>query len=374
LIRAGGGEESLWAQSFDRDLRDVLDLQTDVARAIADQIKVSLTPTEKNQLAERHPVDPAVLDLYLKGRAAADAGTEDAIHKGMDYFEQALAKDPSYAPAHAALALAYGNLTPGYEAPKKVMPESRKHAQRAIELSGDTLAEADTALAGVMLRFDWDWDGAEREIRHALELNPNSADAHWLYGNYLIGLQRVDEGIQQSTIAHMLDPLSLPIYADYLGNLVCSRQYDRAIEESRHALEAHPDFGFAYGWLGMAYMMTGRAREAVEVAEKGRKLDPNVTTTHFLAMAQAAAGNKTEARRLAQELESVAKSRYACAYEVASVHLRIGDTEKAVQWLKRSQEEQCDCMMWLKAEPWMDPLRSDPRYGDLVKRVGFPAK
>ena len=374
LIRAGGNEESLWAQSFDRDLRDVLDLQTDLARAIADQIKVTLTPREQQQLTERHPVNPAVLDLYLKGRAAADPGTEDAIHKGMDYFEQALAKDPSYAPAHAALALAYGNLTPGYEAPKKVMPESRKHALRAIELSGDTLAEADTALAGVLLRFDWDWTGAEREIRHALELNPNSADAHWLYGNYLIAVQRVEEGIQESQIAHKLDPLSLPIYADFLGSLVCSRRYDRAIEESRHAIEVHPDFGFAYGWLGMAYLMSGRAPEAVEAAEKGRKLDPNVTTTHFLAMAQAAAGNKAEALKWAQELENAAKSHYACAYEVASVHLRMGDTEKAVQWLKRGQDEQCDCMMWLKAEPWMDPLRSDPRYDELIQRVGFPTR
>jgi tetratricopeptide (TPR) repeat protein len=315
-----------------------------------------------------------VFDLYLKGRAAADLGTEGKLHEAIGYFEQALAKDRTYAPAHAALALTYGNLTPQYEAPKKVMPESRKHAQEAIELSGDTLAEADTALAGVLLRFDWDWTGAEREIRHALELNPNSADAHWLYGNYLTAVQRYEEATQESAVAHKLDPLSLPIYSDLLGNSLSARQYDRVIAESRSAIQTHPDFGFAYGWLGMAYMLTGRAHEAVEAAAKAHKLDPNVSTTHFLAMAQAAAGNKAEAQRLATELESVAQSRYACAYEIGSVYLRLGQTQKAVDWLKRGAEEQCDCMMWLQAEPWMDPLRTDPHYAELIKRVGFPAK
>jgi non-specific serine/threonine protein kinase len=162
LIRVGANEESLWAESFDRDVRDVLDVQAEVARSIADEIKVSLTPRERGQLAERHPVDPAVLDLYLRGRAAMDVGTEDGIRKAIAFFEQTIEHDGSYAPAEAALALAYGALTPDFEKPKDVMPKSREHAQRAIELSNDTLAEADTAMAAVMLRFDWDWTGAER--------------------------------------------------------------------------------------------------------------------------------------------------------------------------------------------------------------------
>src|SRR5579872_6298533 len=147
LIRIGATEENLWAQSFDRDVRNVLDLQADVARSIAGQIKVSLTPQEQGQLAERHPLNPEVLDLYLRGRASMDAGTEEGLRKAIDFFAKALAQDPSYAPAEAALALAYGALTPDFENPKDVMPKSRDHAQKAIALSNDTLAEADTALA-----------------------------------------------------------------------------------------------------------------------------------------------------------------------------------------------------------------------------------
>src|SRR5262249_38174553 len=158
-----------------------------------------------------------------------DSGTEAGIRKGMALFEQALAKDASYAPAEAALALAYGALIPDFDNPKSVMPKSREHAQKAIALSGDTLAEADTALASVMLRFDWDWDGAERELRHALELNPNSADAHDWYGAYFMSLSKDDQAIAEAEIAHRLDPVSYPIYSDFLNTLVVSRKYDRAI-------------------------------------------------------------------------------------------------------------------------------------------------
>jgi eukaryotic-like serine/threonine-protein kinase len=372
LIRASRQEEDLWAQTYDRDLRDILDVQTDVARSIASQVKITLTPREQQQLAAKHPVDPEVLQLFLKGRAAVNQFTEADIFQGIAFFEQALKKDPSYAPAYAAMALAYGSLNPNYRAPKEVMPKSREYALKAIDLSGDTLAEADTALAGVMLRFDWDWPGAQREILHAIELNPNSADAHDLYGSYLQAVGNNAGAIEQVTLAHELDPLSQGLYSDVLGVLVVAREYDRAIAEGKRAIAANPNFGAAYGWMAMAYMMKGQPRDAVPLARKSVQLDSNVTTLHALAMVEQAAGNAAEARKLAASLEDAAKSRYVCAYEVASVHLRLGDKENAIKWLNKGINEQCDCMMWLQAEPWMDPLRSDPRYLDLVKRVGFP--
>jgi serine/threonine protein kinase/tetratricopeptide (TPR) repeat protein len=360
LIRAGDKEENLWAQAFDRDVHDVLDLQADVARSIADQIKVSLTPQEQGQFAQRHPVDPAVLDVYLRGRASMDAGTEGGIRKAMDFFEQALAHDPSYAPAEAALALAYGALTPDFEKPKDVMPKAREHAQKAIDLSGDTLAEADTALASVMLRFDWDWPGAERELKHALELNPNSADAHDWYGGYFMSLSRHDEAIVEAGLAHKLDPASYPIYTDYLNTLVVARQYQRAIAECKRAIALYPDFAYGYAWLGMAYMLNGQTQEAVKAAENAYRMDQNVTITTFLAMAQAAAGNTAEAKKLADVLDKKARSRYVCAYEVAGVHLSLGETSKAVQLLRDGERERCDCQIWLRSEPWMDAIRKDP--------------
>jgi serine/threonine protein kinase/tetratricopeptide (TPR) repeat protein len=371
LVRAGRDEENLWSQTYDRDVRDVLDLQAEVASSIADQIKLTLTPGEQQRLAVRHPVDPEVLQLYLKGKASADLGSEDAILRGIAYLDEAVRKNPGYAPAHAAMALAYGSLTPAYKAPKDVMPKSREHAVRAIELD-DTLSEAHTALANVTFFYDWDWDAAEKEMRHAIDLNPSSASAHELYGNYLIAAGRKDRGIAELKVAREVNPTALTTYASLLGAYVTNGQYDVAIDEGRRAVAAHPDFAFGYGWLGMALVMKGQTAEAIPILTRARELDDNITTTHFLAMAQATAGNKAEAARLADVLAKAAENRYACAYEVGSVYLRLGDADKAVQWIRRGQEERCDCMVWLKAEPWMDPLRADPRYTDLLKRAGFP--
>jgi serine/threonine-protein kinase len=374
LIRVGAEEEDLWQQTFVRDVRDVLDLQSDVARSIADQIKVSLTPQERGQLAERHPVDPTVLDLYLRGRASMDAGTEEGIRKAIGLFDQALAHDRSYAPAEAALALAYGALTPDFEKPKDVMPKSREHAQRAIELSHDTLAEADTAMAAVMMRFDWDFPGAERELKHALELNPNSADAHDWYGGYFMTLSMHDQAIAETGLAHQLDPVSYPIYSDYLNTLIVARQYDRAIAECRRAIALCPDFAYGYAWLGMAYMLNGQAQEAVKAAQEAYRLDQHVTVTTFLAMAQAAAGNTAEAKRLTDMLDKKAQSRYVCAYEVAGVHLALGERDKAVQLLNQGEKERCDCQILLRSEPWMDGIRKDPSYNRFIQNIGYPAK
>jgi tetratricopeptide (TPR) repeat protein len=370
LVRADRQEEQLWSQSYDRDLRDVLDLQADVASSIASQMRLTLSPGEQQRLAARHPVDPESLQLYLKGKAAADLGTEDDIVKGIAYFEQALQKSPDYAQAHAAMALAYATLTPAYRAPKTVMPKSREHAVKAIELD-DSLSEAHTALAGVMFFYDWDWAGAEKEMQHAIELNPSSANAHELYGNYLVAMNE-SKAIAELQVARQLNPSALTTYASLLAAYVTLEQYDAAIQESRRAISAHPDFAFAHGWLGMALVMKGQVAEAIPSLTHARELDNNVTTTHFLAMAQAAVGNRAEAERLANSLATAAETRYTCAYEVGSVFLRLGQTDKAVQWIRRGLDERCDCMVWLKSEPWMNPLRVDPRYADLVKRVGFP--
>ena len=254
------------------------------------------------------------------------------------------------------------------------MPKSREHAQKAIDLSNDTLAEADTAMAGVMLRFDWDWSGAERELKHALELNPNSADAHDLYGGYLAALSEYDQGIQETEIAHKLDPVSYPIYSDFLNILVVARQYERAIAESRRAVALYPDFAYGYAWLGMAYMLNGQTQEAVKAAQEAYRLDQHVTITTFLAMAQAAAGNTAEAKKLAGMLDKKARSHYVCAYEVAGVHLSLGEKDKAVQWLDAGEKEQCDCQIWLRSEPWMDTMRKDPNYNRFIQKIGYPAK
>ena len=205
-------------------------------------------------------------------------------------------------------------------------------------------------------------------------MNPNSADAHDWYGNYLAAVGNYGPALQESESAHKLDPLSLPIYSDLLSTLVVSRQYDRAIAESRRAIESHPDFAYGYAWLGMAYMLKGQTKDAVKVAQEGYRRDPNVSITTFLAMAHAADGNKAEALKLVDDLEKKARSRYVCAYEVSGVYVQLHDNQKAVQWLHRGEDEQCDCQIWLRSEPWMDLVRTDPSYNNFVQKVGYPAK
>jgi TolB-like protein/tetratricopeptide (TPR) repeat protein len=367
-------ERLLWSDSYDRDVSDVLNLEADVARAIADGVKIAVTPAEQQSLAIRKQIDPEVFQLYLKGRAlVVGQPSEPKILQAIGYFDQALAKDPGFAAAHAGLAKAWSNLTPSYRAPKEVMPKARAEAMKAIELD-EKLSEAHTALADVRLRFEWNWQGAETELKRALELNPSSADAHDMYGNYLSALERHKEAIEQGLIARQLDPFSLMIAFDVMGNYINARQYDIAIEEGRRYIAAHPDFSAAYVTVGMAYVMKGDPKTALPMLQRAYELDPITPVMHFLGMAHAAAGNRAEALKLAAALDNASKTRYVCAYEIAELHLSLGETDKAFEWMRKGVAEQCDCMMWLRAEPWIDPMRTDPRYLELMKRVGFPPK
>ena len=373
LVRAGPQEDALYTRTFERDLSDALDVQSDMAREITSTIQLTLTPTEAERLTARHPVDPLVLDLYLKGRAAAETGTETDINAAIDNFTQAIKKDPAFAPAYAALALAYNSLNPAYRAPKDVMPKARDYANKALALD-NTLSEAHTALASVLFRFDWNWAGAEKEVKLAIDFDPSSADAHELYGNYLCAVGEQSRAIAELRVARDLNPGAMSPELSLMGAYITGRQYDEGIREAKRVLQTNDNVAFAHSWLGMAYLGQKQFAQAVVEATRARDLDKNVTTMHFLAIAEAAAGNRVEAKRLLQDIETAAATRYTCAYEVASAHLYLGQTDKVWQWLKKGEDEQCDCMVWLTAEPWMDPLRVDPRYTALVKRVGPPRK
>lgn len=358
----------LWANSYSRDLRDVLALQGEVARAIADQTSITLTAQEEARLRANRQVDPEAFQLYLRGRYSADQGSLEEVTKGIGLFKLAIARDPTYAPAHAGLALAYSGPSGIYAAPQEVMPKAKAEAVKALELD-DGLSEAHTALATVRMFYEWDWDGAEKELQRAIELDPNSAEAHHLYGLYFTALNRQEEAGREVERAHELDPLSLAITGDLLKTSIAARQYDRAIEEARKVVASNPDFAFAHAWLGIAYAQKKQFPEAIAALEKARSLNPSCTMDHLLAVVLAAAGNKGEARRLAAKLEQMAQQQYVCAYEVASVYVALGDNDTAYQWMQKGVEARCDSLVWLKSEPWMDPLRMDPRYPELVKQV-----
>jgi eukaryotic-like serine/threonine-protein kinase len=366
LVKAAS-EGHLWAESYERDLREVLSLQGEVARNIAAEIRITLSPEEQARLASRQ-VDPEVYQLYLKGRFYASQGTEEPRRRGIEFFQQAIQKNDHFAPAHAGLALAYASLASVYAPPHEAMPKAKAAALRALDLD-ETLSEAHTALANVHLFYEYDWTAAEKELKRAIELNPSSADAHDLYGSYFTALTQFEQGIAESRRAHDLDPLSLLIYSDLLNNLVDARHFDEAVAECRKALEREPNFASAYAVMGLALAEKRQFPEALAAMRKAYQFDPNPTVSLLLAQVQAASGNRVEATKLVHLVEDMAKRRYVCDFEVAQVYTVLGEKDQAFRWLNLGEKQHCDCLVWLQSEPWMDPLHVDPRYVELAKRV-----
>lgn len=364
-------EKHLWAETYDRDLRDVLDLQSSVARDIANQVRITLTPQEQARLGNRGRVDPEVYQLYLKGRYYTNQADEGPIRRGIGYFDEAIAKDSNYAPLYAGEAIAYASLASAYAAPKEVMPKAKNAAQKAVALD-ETLSEGHSSLAFVLMMFDWDWSGTARELKRAIELNPSSAEAHDLYGEYFTAQGQFQEGIAESRRAHDLDPLSLRIQSDLFYAILEARQYDETIAECQKAIEANPKFASAYTVLGLAYAQKKDFSKAIDALKKAADLDPNPTNQLFVAHVQAVSGNKAEARALLAKLEDLSRRSYVCAYEIGTVHASLGDNDKAFEWMEKGRREQCDCLVWLIAEPWMDPMRVDKRYLSLLQQVGLP--
>ena len=357
------GRKQLWSGSYQRPLRALPGAEAEIAQKIAGAVHAPLT-------LKTRPINPEAYELYLKGQFSRAQEGEEPARRGVRYFEQAIEKDPGYAPAHAGLALAYAGLSRVYGPPRDAMPQAKAAAMKALALD-DTLPDAHIALASVHLYFDWDWAGAEAELKRALELNPSSVQAHDLYGLYFAALQRFDPAVAELRTARDLDPASLRVYADLLFTLVTAGRYDEAIRESRAALQREPKFAAAYEWMGMAYAQQRRFAEAIGALEQAHQLDPNKEIALFLGQVQARAGNRAEAEKLVRQIEAAAKQGYVCKYEIAQVYTSLGQKDQAFQWLKRGADEQADCMVWLKSEPWNDPLRTDPRYAELLKRVGF---
>jgi len=369
LIRARQ-EQHLWAESYDRDLSEVLGLQREVARTIAGEIRITVTPQEQAQLAAGRRVDPEVHQLVLRGQYYANKGLEEDLKKALDYFDQAIAREPSYAPAHAGLAFAYAGLASIYRPPREVMPKAKAAALRALELE-ETLAEAHTTLAGVLLFYDWDWPGAEKHLKRALELSPSSAAAHLRYGSYYTALGRSQEALAEIRRAQALDPLSLAVQGDLLFSLVGARQFDEAIAQAQRTLAREPNFAFGYVIAALAWGEKGEFERAIEAMEKATKIETNTTFTALTAHVQAAKGNRREAEKLLAELKAVSSRRYVCAYEVAHAYVKLGDKKQAYEWLEKGKQERADCMVWLMSEPWMDPLRGDRQYREMLDHIGL---
>jgi len=368
-----GPERHLWAKSYERDLRDILTLQSEVARAIADEIRIKLTSKEESRLAGARAVNPEAHDAYLRGRYYWNKGERDDLEKAARYFEQALEKDPRYAPAYAGLA-DYYSVLPFYTSsqPDEVFPKAKAAVAKALELD-DALAEAHGALAYIRTYYDWDWAGAEREFRRALALNPNDATLRHRYSRYLASLGRIEEALIEIKRARELDPLSLVIKANVGVIYYFGRQYDQAIEELRKVLEERPDFSTAHWGLGLAYEQKGMREQSLAEFEKAVTLSGRGTNAMAsLGHAYAIWGKKREARKVLDELQGRAKKTNLSAYQIALVHLGLGERKQVMDALEKAFQERSTLLVYLKMDPRFDPLRSDPRFEDLLRRIGLP--
>lgn len=365
-------DRHLWAQSYERDLRDVLTLQKEVARAIAEGIKGRLDPREQRWLTVARPINPKTYEDYLKGRYQWSKRTEEGLRKSIEHFQQALAEDPGYALAYAGLAESYALLASyGVSPAREVMPKARAAAQRALQFD-DTLAEAYASLGFVKSFYEWDWPGAGQDYRRALELNSNCTTARHWYAGYLRATGRLEEALAQMRQAQALDPLSRAISRDLGRTLYSMRRYDDAIREYRQALEFEPDFPSGYLHLGMAYLAQAKDQEALTALLKARSLPGgNPLILGGLGLCHGVLDQQAEARKILEELEARSRREYVSPMSRVLVHIGLKQNDQAFRELERACQERDGWLAWLNVDPLFDRLRTDPRLAQVVRRVGL---
>ncbi|MGA8186206.1 MAG: protein kinase [Terriglobia bacterium] len=368
-------ERNLWAQTYDRDLGDILALHSDVARAIARQIRIKVTPEERKRLASTHVVNPRAYEAYLRGRYLWNKRTGQDMRKGIGYFEQAVEIDPNYANAYAGLADSYLLLVFYGPAPPAVnFPKAKAAALKAVALD-DSLAEGHASLANAYFHYDWNWAAAGKEFRRAIALNPGYAAAHHWYAGLLSSMGRHDEALAEIKKAQELDPLSLIINTDFGSTLFDSGEYDLAINQLRTTLELDPSFWVLRWWLGRSYLAKGLHEAGVRELESVAKLsNGNPSALAWLGYGYAVSGETAKTRQILARLQQKAKESYVSPYQFAVLYAALGEKDQAIGYLEKAFQERCYEMYFLNLERHrlFRPLRSDPRFQDLVRRMNFP--
>lgn len=362
----------LWAESYERDLRDILSLQDDVARDIANQIKIRLTTTEQARLSGSAPVDPEAYQAYLEGVFYWNMRTEEGLNKGINYFREAIDKDPHYTMAYVGLAESYVVL-PGYRilSGKEAYPQAKEAALKALEID-EGLAEAHAALAHVRLGYDFDREAAENEIRRAIELNPNYATAHDWHAFVLVSLGRLEEAISEGKRAQELDPLSQAINDDLGYYLYVAGDNDQAIIQLRKTLAMYQSMPMPHMLLGRAYVQKRMFTEAIKEFQSAATLSGNHPLYQaWLGYGYATSGRRSEAQQIIDELIRPSNTKYVSPYDVAAVWAGLGDKNQAVKWLGKAYEERAAHLVHIYIEPAFEPLRSDPRFQELLRRMGL---
>jgi TolB-like protein/DNA-binding winged helix-turn-helix (wHTH) protein/Flp pilus assembly protein TadD len=371
LIEASS-DKHLWSQIYEGELRDTLALQNQVASAIAEQIRISLNSQEQAALKNVRIVNPQAYESFLKGRYFWNKRTADGLKVALAYFNQAIDEDPKYAQPYSGLADTYALLGDWQYAAmtaKEALPKAKAAAIKALELDS-ALGEAHNSLAFCLDGFDWDFDSAGKEFRRAVELNPGYATAHHWYAWHLGLLGRYDEAIVEMRKAENLDPLSLIINADLAELLLLAHSYDESIRQSRKTIEMDPNFALAHNQLGQAYLQKRMFDQAIAELQKALQLSQGSPTCMAnLARAYAASGKRSEAAKLLNDLKKLSNPTYSHASEIAVIYTALGDKDQAMTWLEKGYEERFNPGVLIR--PGFDPLRSDPRFRDLLRRMGL---
>jgi TolB-like protein/Tfp pilus assembly protein PilF len=365
----------LWAEIYDRKLTDIFATESDIAKTIAETLQAKLTGSEKTAMSKKPTANSEAYELYLKGRFFWNKRTGADLRKAIDYFNQAITKDPNYALAYSGLADSYLLLPPyGAAAPKESIPQAKAAVKKALELD-DTLAEAHASSGRIVSGFDFDSPKAIAEFGRALQLNPNYATAHhWFAAGPLLALGRFDESIVEAKRSIELDPLSMINNADFGNDYYYARRYDEAIAQLRKTIEIEPRFYLAHYYLGQALQMKGQLPEAIAEYRKASELDDDPFALAMLGQACARSGQRDEANKILTRLSEEAKSRYVAAYGIGMVYLGLGDKNRAMDELERAYHENDGNDIYnIRVDPLLDDLRGDPRFEALAEKI-VPAR
>jgi eukaryotic-like serine/threonine-protein kinase len=373
LVDVATGSQ-LWGAQYDRKPGDIFVVQDEISHEISEKLRLQLTRAEKKRLTKRHTENAEAYQLYLKGRHHWNRWTEEGFYKAIEYFQQAVEKDPSYALAYTGLADSYVLLGwNSYLAPKDAFPKGTAAAMRALQLDPD-LAEAHTPLAALLWLHDWRWEDARTEFERSLELGPTYPTANHWYAEYLMTMDRRGEAIARIKNSQELDPLSLIINVAVGWELYFARRYDEAMEQLRRSVELDPNYPVTYWILGLLLRKMSRYELAISEGEKAVKLASGSPLMRAaLAHTFGTAGRTKEALQILDDLTNLAKQKYVAPYFFAGIHIGLGDNDRAIEYLERSYEEHSHWLIYLHIDPSMDGLRDNPRFQDLLRRVGLPA-
>ena len=366
------GNAHLWGEQYDRRVADALAVQREIAAEISGKLRARLSNERKTQIARRQTENPEAYQLYLKGHYYASKFDTENLNKGLDYFHQALALDPNYALAYQGIAGYYNLATDWLMPATEAGPKAEEAARKALEID-DSLIEAHVDLAAQYFWYDFDWAAADRELRRVFELDPNYAPAHVVRGWYLIDLSRFDEGVNEGRRAEALDPLALDVALVLGFDLYYAHRYDEAATQLHKCLDLEPNFWPAYYWLAQVYQQQGKFPEAIAALQKARGIEDRIAAPLAeLAHAYAASGRRAEARQALEELLARSKTGHVSKYLIATVYAALGDKNEALTRLEQAYSERSWYLGFLKSDPELDSLRSEPRFQDLVRRMNFP--